>query len=272
MRLKKYKPYVPSVIFGNVRSIANKVDELRLNCKHRYQYRETCLIGLTDTWLEDSISDSAVEIEGFHLVRWDRTKESRKVKVKELHLYISEKWCKNISIKKQLCAPDIKLLCVSIRPFYLAREISNILVCITYIPPSANNERAKQTVQDFVAGLKNEKPDALTTLMGDTKQCELQKTLGLQGFEQCVKCPTRGSATLDTSFYSNIKHAYRLEQQPALKNSDHMLFMMPVYLKKTEPVVIRKAIINETTLNQLNGCFHFTDWQLFIDDCDGDPN
>ena len=264
MRLKKNKPYVPSVIFGNVRSVANKIEELRLDCKYLHEYRESCIIGITETWLGDYITDSAVEIDGFNLVRCDRTKESGKSRGGGVALYISEKWCKNITIKKQLCSRDIELMCLSLRPYYLPREISNIFVCILYIPPSANYETAKQTVRDYITSLTNEKPDALNIIMGDINQCELNQTLSYHGFEQCVTCKTRGTVMLDT-FYCNIKQAYRCKQLPPLKNSDHnMISMMPVYcpkLKKSKPTVISKTIIDETTISTLNGCFDLTDWR-----------
>ena len=272
-RLKRHKPYVPSIVFGNVRSLVNKIDELRLQCRYLNEFRESCIIGITETWLEESISDSFVEIDGFQLIRWDRSKESRKSKGGGVALYINEKWCQNITVKKQLCSPDIELLSISIRPFYLPRELSNIFVSIVYIPPSGNKETAKQTIQDCIEELANNKPDALNILFGDTNRCDLDVTLGLQGFEQCVSCTTRGSAVLDT-FFCNVKNAYKCKKLSPLKNSDHnMLFMTPIYcpkLKKVKPTVINKKIFNENSIQKLNSCFDVTDWQMFIDDSRGD--
>ena len=81
---------------------------------------------------------------------------------------------------------------------------------------------------------------------------------------------------LDT-FYSNIKQAYRCKQLSPLKNSDHnMISMMPVYcpkLEKSKPTGISKTtIIDETTISALNGCSDLTDWNMYIDDANGDLN
>ena len=62
VRRWKNRPFVPSVIFGNCRSIHNKTDELWVNCRFLHQYRECCCIGLTETWLHPNIPTSATEI------------------------------------------------------------------------------------------------------------------------------------------------------------------------------------------------------------------
>ena len=54
--LRKYKPVLPSVITGNVRSIANKVDELAALVKYDRLYRQCSLICHTESWLTDSVT------------------------------------------------------------------------------------------------------------------------------------------------------------------------------------------------------------------------
>ena len=50
-RLRGHRPPLPTIVFGNVRSIRNKTDELTAHCKFNSEYRDTSLICLTETWL-----------------------------------------------------------------------------------------------------------------------------------------------------------------------------------------------------------------------------
>lgn len=41
---RKFKPYIPAVITGNVRSLANKVDELEVLVRTQREYRESSIM------------------------------------------------------------------------------------------------------------------------------------------------------------------------------------------------------------------------------------
>lgn len=43
----------------------------------------------------------------------------------------------NTQSEKQFALPDLELLCISMRPFYLPREFGSIILCATYIPRTA---------------------------------------------------------------------------------------------------------------------------------------
>lgn len=65
---------------GNVRSLGNKLDELlALTGLHR-EFQECSIMCFTETWLNESISDSLVALDGFHLLRADRNTETGKKK------------------------------------------------------------------------------------------------------------------------------------------------------------------------------------------------
>ena len=53
MRRRGIRTPLPTVMFGNVRSIRNKVDELSAKCKYLREYRESAVIAITETWLQD---------------------------------------------------------------------------------------------------------------------------------------------------------------------------------------------------------------------------
>lgn len=61
--MRKYKPYLPSLIMGNVRLLENKMDELKALVRMENFFRECSLLCFTETWLHDGIPDSSINID-----------------------------------------------------------------------------------------------------------------------------------------------------------------------------------------------------------------
>ncbi|KAI4885338.1 hypothetical protein NFI96_001847 [Prochilodus magdalenae] len=72
MEKKGYKPRLPTLIMGNVRSLANKMDELTALAMSQKEYRQCSLMCFLETWLHQDIPDDNVSITGFQTVRADR--------------------------------------------------------------------------------------------------------------------------------------------------------------------------------------------------------
>ncbi len=90
LRRRGTKTPLPAVMFGNVRSIRNKIDEFSANCKYLRDFRESSFISLTETWLQDKDVDETVNIDGFSLVRADR-KDKVKQKGGGVAVYVKDK-------------------------------------------------------------------------------------------------------------------------------------------------------------------------------------
>ncbi|KAI3363877.1 hypothetical protein L3Q82_001472 [Scortum barcoo] len=58
-RRRRYRPVLPSIIMGNVRSLPNKMDELAALTRHQREYRECSLLLFTETWLTALTPDTA---------------------------------------------------------------------------------------------------------------------------------------------------------------------------------------------------------------------
>ena len=69
-RMWGYKPFLPSIIMGNVCSL--KMDELSVLVSRQREYQESSLLCQRVTWLNGKTPDCAVELAGFSLVRADR--------------------------------------------------------------------------------------------------------------------------------------------------------------------------------------------------------
>ncbi|TWW61350.1 hypothetical protein D4764_05G0014400 [Takifugu flavidus] len=105
-RRRRYRPVLPSIIMRNVRSLPNKMDELAALTRHQREYRESSLLLFTETWLTALTPDTAAQLEGFTLLRADRSRESGKRKGGGLAVFVNDRWCNpgHITIKQQHCS------------------------------------------------------------------------------------------------------------------------------------------------------------------------
>ena len=268
LRRRKFKPALPTVTLANVRSLTNKMDELRYLATQKREYRNSCAICLSETWLNENITDEIIDIDGFKVFRGDRSHASRKSIGGGVCMYVNTKWCVNTVVKKSLCTPDLEVLCVSCRPFYLPREFCCVLFIVVYVPPSANVKLAADTIASIANSELNSKPNAAMIILGDFNSCCLAKTL--PGFSQYVKCATRGQNTLDL-VYCNTPHAFSVLARPPIGSSDHnVLHLLPAYkqkLKTHKPEARTITRLSQDYTDSLRGCLACTDWTVFEETC-----
>lgn len=63
---------LPSILLSNVRSLCNKMDELRLLIRTNRDFSLTSVLCFTESWLTEATPDSAAQMTGFQLLRADR--------------------------------------------------------------------------------------------------------------------------------------------------------------------------------------------------------
>ena len=95
-----------------------------------------------------------------------------------------------MSTKISICARDIELLAVSLRPYYLPREFEQVMAVIVYVPPRADAMVACDVIHSAVAKLQTQHPEAMVLISGDFNHVSLDTTL--PAFSQYVDCNTRG--------------------------------------------------------------------------------
>ena len=78
LKLAPHRPSLPSIFLANVRSLPNKMDELRLRITTNKWIMYSNIMIFTETWLNSNVPDSAIDLAERYTLRADRTKESGK--------------------------------------------------------------------------------------------------------------------------------------------------------------------------------------------------
>ncbi|KAI4899536.1 hypothetical protein NFI96_002056 [Prochilodus magdalenae] len=93
-RKRRYKPRLPSIIMGNMRSLANKTDKLSALIRTQREYRECSILCFTESWLNQNVPDSHVHLNGFTTVRADRVyHQTGKKRGGGLAVFVNDRWC-----------------------------------------------------------------------------------------------------------------------------------------------------------------------------------
>ena len=173
MRARNYKPYLPSVIVGFVQSLNSKIDELYVNTKYLHDFRTASLMSFTKTWLNSSHTDDLVNIDGFKLLRGDRTADSGKKSGGGVCVYLNEEWChpNNASIRRYSCSENVEILTVNLRPYYLPCEFSHVIMSTLYVPDRNVAILAARELVDAIHDFVAKAPDALIQVDTDFNHC-----------------------------------------------------------------------------------------------------
>lgn len=265
---------LPSMIMANVQSLRNKADELQGSSIHfQKDFKDCGVLAFSETWLSERNLDSDLSLDGFGTpFCLDRNAEATgKTQGGRVCLYVNKQYCSPVSvtIREQICAPDVELLSVSLRLFYLPCEFPQIFITTVYIHPKANASSASRIIYDVIQRLQTISPEAPNFILGDFNHVSLEKTL--TNFYQYVSCPTRRGKTLDL-FYESTKGAFKSLPLPPLGSADHnCVYLLPTYktVLKREKVQSRDVKVwTNDAVSWLQGCFDCTDWGMFAESCE----
>ena len=121
----------------NVRSLVNKIDEIRVFCETHNPH----VLSLNETWLDSSINDGEIQLHGYSLVRRDISRRKGGVL-----LYVSSnleyRVFQDPAVYDQT---DLQCIWMEITP----PKSKGFILCSCYRPPNVDNEQA------YVVGLRN---------------------------------------------------------------------------------------------------------------------
>ena len=183
----------------NARSILPKISELRLIAANS----KAAVIGVSETWLDDSVNDSEVSIDNYNIYRKDRSRNGGGVCV-----YVRSDFAFNT--RSDLQNEGIEAVWIDL----ILPKTKPILICIAYRPPKQSNFFAKfeQTLLNY-----ENLPESEFYLLGDinininnskVSKCglgiSLQEWCNMFDISQIINSPTR--ITSDSE--SLIDHIY----------------------------------------------------------------
>lgn len=240
------------------------MDLLHAKCRLERTFRDACIIALTETWLDGTTPDSEVSLDHFTILQADRTRKSGKNKGGGVCIFVNKRWCVNIKKHLSICTPDVELLTLSLRRYYLPREFPCVVISCVYIPPSANTRIAADLLAEDASSMMAKYPDAPLFILGDFNNCKLGSVM--PSLHQYVNIHTRRHNTLDLC-YGNISDAFTAQAQPPLGYSDHnVVVLLPHYrseLKRAKPTIHSASIWSEDAMAKLQGSLACTDWEIF---------
>ena len=176
-------------LWETANSLPNKCAELEALVPNQRLYKESSMICLSESWLNDNTPDSCVDIPGDTAVRADHDwSTSGKRKGGGIILFFNQRRVnpRNVTVKESIWCPDIELLSVGFRSFYAPREFPYTVVIIVYIPP-----RAAPTTQSCIysiALLQRRMTSSMTPLLG-YRPSILRRSLQSQGILTTSLCP-----------------------------------------------------------------------------------
>lgn len=258
-----YKPALPSVFLANSRSAVNKLDEIGV------RIMPYCVSIITETWLNDGISDTVIQLAGLSVYRADRTSDSGKNRGGGVCIYVNNKWCTAVDVVERHCCPDLELLVVKCRPFFLPREFTTITIMAVYIPPQAKAKVALDKLHESASKQLTAHPDSVVITAGDFNHVDFKSVM--PKFYRNVTFATRGDNILD-QVYTNIPGAFKATPSAHLGQSDHIsISLIPGYrprICRIKPTIKTVQVWTEEATSMLQDCFDDTDWGVFAEGAD----
>ncbi|CAB3986328.1 Hypothetical predicted protein, partial [Paramuricea clavata] len=120
----------------NIRSLVNKIDEIRVFCETHKPH----VLCLNETWLDTSIADGEIQLDGYSHIRRDKTRHQGGVLV-----YIASNL--NFKERDEIGDESGELQCLWLE--IVPPKSKGFLICSSYRPPNSDNERT------YVEGLRN---------------------------------------------------------------------------------------------------------------------
>ncbi len=169
---------LPSIHLANLRSLPNKMDEILLLSRTNKDFSNSAALCFTETWLKDTIPDSALHLPNFQLIRADRKAESTgKLRGGGTCFHINERWCTDVTVLKKMCCYDLETLFINCKPFYSPREFCSFILVSIYIPPHVNARSAVQKLADQITETEQQHPDSVLIILGDFNKANLSRKL-----------------------------------------------------------------------------------------------
>ena len=174
-------------------SLAPKIDEV---C-HVVQKANFDFVCITESWLKPQIQDCVVSLDGFNPVRRDR------------------KEAMHGGVCTYLADDLFEVLWLELRPFRLPRGVKNIVIAVTYHPPSAPNLDILNYLMKYLSTIESKYSGCGIILLGDVNKLDTTILKTNHDLMQTVHFPTCGRITLDQNLTNLGEYYNRPVERPA---------------------------------------------------------
>ncbi len=178
--------------------------------------------------------------------------------------YINNSWCdeRNLHSIKSFCYPDLEFH--MLRPFWVPREFSAIIITAVYIPPQANTDQALNQLYGNISEQETVHPDPAFVVTGDFNKANF-RTIAPKYFQH-ITINTRGDRVLDNCC-SPFRDAYKSFSCPPFGKSYHSsVLLLPAYrqkLKREAPALRTIQCWSDKSDAILQDCFDHVDWDMY---------
>ncbi len=202
---------------------------------------------ITETWLKTSVPDTAINIDGYTVIRRDRCDD---VMGGGVCIYIRDTL--KHTLWTQLHDDEVESVWVTIRPRKLPREVPMIAIGVLYMPPgcTARPRKDREYVSHILHSLdtiSHKHPETGICVVGDFNHMK-DKYIKTFPLKQIVKSPTHMLSIIDC-VYTNLNHYYKVpELFPGLGLSMHKIVLCaPNIVKPNRQTVTLRYRINSHT-------------------------
>ena len=128
LRINSHRSALPSIFLANMRSLVNKLDELKIWTLTQKGLWNAVSCFFSETWLSSDVSNRVMELEGHTLLRADRSATaSCKSHGGGVCIYLNKAWCTDSVVVDTHCSADLEFLFIKCRAFYLPREFTCVV-------------------------------------------------------------------------------------------------------------------------------------------------
>ena len=254
-----------TVYYANVRSVRNKLDEIKV----LVGFKRPHILLFVESWLHSDIEDNEIKIDGYKIFRRDRDSVV-KSRGGGLLIYVQD----NINVIEISESLSFNIECLWIK---VLGEHKNLNFGLYYRPPNSNESddlemfnsiRKLMDLDGIVIGDFNYPKINWKLLCSDIQNDKFLKLVADKFLIQHVKFNTRGENILDLVL-STDKSLLEVELDHPLSNSDHNSLLITVNLPIKENNVTRDGYYDykngnyEKIIQELN----LVNWsEFFLDD------
>ena len=219
---------LPRIYLTNACRLTNKLDELEYVLEHN----SVDIAVVTESWFKTE-HENAGQLDSYKT--YNKNREAKDgggitVLVKE-----------NIPCTViQVDTEDLEIMWLALRPAWLPRSISVILMAAVYFPPDSladTRDRLIKHINTTAQLLQSRYSNPGLVLLGDFNTFPDKQVTSPLKLRQIVKFPTRGNNTLD-KILTNMHKLYKDPTSlPALGRSDHSSVLWePILQQNSEPI------------------------------------